>query len=40
MFWSAMIGNELIGPFCLPKELKLSLHVLLFPGEFNGSIIM
>ena len=24
MIWGRMIGNYLIGPFCLPKELKLS----------------
>ena len=24
MIWSGMIGNELIGPFRVPKELKLS----------------
>ena len=24
MIWGGIIGNELIGPFCVPKELKLS----------------
>ena len=24
IIWGGMIGNELIGPLCVPKELKLS----------------